>query len=396
MPLLAFNLTGTALALAAGKPVPPVLPASVSPPARGQAYDVTSELRPNLTVDPAHGKSGGLTNANYISIQAQVTAASIALEWTGDPEYLTTGLSIPGPAPGAHAATHKTAGGTDVLAIASTTAVNSAAATGIAGTGAGTSHNHGVTDAGHDHGAATGAGASHTHSVASATPAITADKIRQQQYLGAVDSPGDNYVAQYAGGSAIDDAVGPFTQFVPPRTVQIARGGAGVATVYTIDGTDCDGAALQEIINSNGAVTVQGTRAFATITRVRSDVDPTVTTDVQTGAGFGLGVAASDIDMVGVDGVKESPTSSHAATGTVIPASPPNATRLYTAQYRVLPTAAQAAHDHGAATGAEAAHTHAVSSGTTGVTVDAEAAHTHGITDPTHNHTQSGHAHNIT
>lgn len=357
MSLLVYNLTGAPVTLAAGIPTPPVLDASTSPPARGTAFNVTAELRPNLTVDPAHGKTGGLTGANYIALQAQVTAGTIAFQWTeGAPEYLTTGLTIAGTAPGAHAATHKTAGGTDVLAIASTTATNNSTTTGIAGTGAGSTH---------------------SHSVASATPAITADKIRQQQFLGAVDSPGDNYVAQYAGGAAIDDAVGPFSQFVPPRTVQIVRGGAGVATVYTIDGTDPDGAALQETITTPGAGTVQGTRAFASITRVRSDVDPTVTTDVQTGAGFGLGVVASDIDLVGMDGAKESPTSSHAATGTVIPATAPNATHIYSVQYRVLPVATQAAHDHGAATGAEAAHTH-------------------GIVDAGHTHLQSSHAHNIT
>jgi len=179
-----------------------------------------------------------------------------------------------------------------------------------------------------------------------ATPVITADKVRLQQNLGALAAPGTNYVAQYAAGAVIDDAVGPFAQMVPARTVQIVRGGAGVATVYTLTGTDCDDAALVETINSAGAATVQGTRAFKTLTRVQSDVDPTVTTDVQTGAGFGLGVAASDIDGVGLNGVLEAPASSHAASGTVIPTTAPDGARLFTVDYRVLPTATQAVHTH--------------------------------------------------
>jgi hypothetical protein len=192
------------------------------------------------------------------------------------------------------------------------------------------------------------------------TPVITAAKIRMQQNLGALAAPGTNYVAQYAAGAALDDAVGPFTQMVPPRTVQIARGGAGAATVYTITGTDCDNAVLTETINSNGAVTVEGTRAFKTITRVQSNVDPTVTTDIKAGKGFGLGGAVSDVDAVGLNGVLEAPASYHAASGTVVPTTAPNGTRLFSVDYRVLPTATQAAHGHVQDTHnhTQVAHTH--------------------------------------
>lgn len=335
MPLLAYNKTTSPVALAAGSPVV-TLPASLVPGARGKAFDVTAELWPNLTVDPANGKTGGLTAANFTALQVQVAAGSVEYAWTHQPEFSVGTLVITGPAPGAHATTHKTAGGTDVLAVAS------------AGTG--------VT--------ATGAGASHAHSVASATPAITADKIRMQQFMGAVEAPGEAYVASpYAGGVIIDDAVGPFYVYSPSRTVQIVVGVGGVATVYTIDGLDQDGVALQDIINASGAGTFQGVKAFASITRVRSNVDPVGTTDVQTGNGFGLGVAVSDIDRVGLDGGAEGYSSIHIASGTVIPGTTPNGTHVYSVQYRVLPTAAQAAHDHGAATGGEATHTHSVSSG---------------------------------
>jgi hypothetical protein len=369
MPLLAYNKTTSPVALAAGSPIV-TLPASLVPGARGKAFDITAELWPNLTVDPAHGRTGGLTAANFTALQVQVAAGSVEYAWTHQPEFSVGTLVVTGPAPGAHATTHKTAGGTDVLAVGSTTAANGAttATNQAAGTGL----------------AGTGAGSSHSHSVASATPGITAAKIRQQQFLGALAAGGTNYVAQYAGGAALDDAIGPFSQFVPPRTVRIVRGGAGVPTVYTIDGLDQDGNPLQDVITTPGAGTVEGVRAFASLTRVRSDVDPTVTTDVKTGNGFGLNVAASEIDQVGLDGAVEGYSSIHPASGTVVPGTAPNDTHLYTVQYRVLPTATQAAHDHGAATGGEAAHTHGITD------------LTHNHTQDSHNHTQSGHAHDVT
>jgi len=114
MPLLAFNLTGADVTLDAGNPAP-TLPASLSPPNRSEAYNVTAELRPNLTVDPAAGVVGGLSAANFALIQLQVDAGDIEFEWTDvNPEYLTTGLTIGGSSPGAHAATHLT-GGADEL-----------------------------------------------------------------------------------------------------------------------------------------------------------------------------------------------------------------------------------------------------------------------------------------
>ena len=341
MPLLAYNITGSPITLTQAHP-PVVLPASTNPPERGKAYDVTAELWPNVAVDPGNGRSGGLDAADFTALSAYI---GVEFLWTHGAEYLTGALAPVGPPPAPH--THT---------AASTTAVNNAAGTGIAATGAGSSHNH---------------------SVASATPGITADKIRMQQFMGAVEAPGEAYIASpYAGGAIIDDAVGPFYQYCPSRTVRIVVGVGGVATVYTIDGLDQDGVALQDIINASGAGTFQGVKAFASITRMRSNVDPVGTTDVQTGNGFGLGVAVSDVDKVGLDGGAEGYSSIHAASGTVVPGTAPNGTHVYSVQYRVLPTATQAAHDHGGTSGAEAAHTH-------------------GITDPTHNHTQSGHGHSV-
>lgn len=96
MPLYAYNLTGTSLATAAGNPAPE-LPPSLSPPSRGEAFDVTSELRPDVTVDPAMGVVGGLDASDFAALQAQVDAADVAFEWTSDPEYLTGALVVGGP-----------------------------------------------------------------------------------------------------------------------------------------------------------------------------------------------------------------------------------------------------------------------------------------------------------
>lgn len=101
MPLFAFNKTGAPLALAAGNPIV-TLPASAAPPARGKPFNVTSELRPNLTVDPVNGKVGGLVAGAYALLQAQVVGGQVVYEWTSDPEYATASLSVDGPQPGVH------------------------------------------------------------------------------------------------------------------------------------------------------------------------------------------------------------------------------------------------------------------------------------------------------
>lgn len=83
MSLLAYNKTTTAVVLAAGNPAR-TLPASSSPGVRGPAVNVTSELR-------------GLSGGNYASLEAQRVAGTIDLEWTGDAEYETSGLTTGGP-----------------------------------------------------------------------------------------------------------------------------------------------------------------------------------------------------------------------------------------------------------------------------------------------------------
>lgn len=162
--------------------------------------------------------------------------------------------------------------------------------------------------------------------------------------------------AQDAGGAPLNLVAG-FTIPYPYRCVQIARGGAGAVTVYTVTGTDITDAALVEVINSDGANTVQGTRAFKTITSVTSDVDPTVTTDIQVGKGFATSVPFAALNKLSVGEVVEAASSSHAATGTIVPTTAPNGTLHFYCEYTATHLHAHAAtHTH---TGPS--HTHAQS-----------------------------------
>jgi hypothetical protein len=92
-----------------------------------------------------------------------------------------------------------------------------------------------------------------------------------------------NYVAQIAGGAAIDSA-GPFTAFSPTRLPQITLGAGGVATTYTLTGTRVDtGGAMTQTIAATGAGTFKASQPMATITRLQSNIDPVGTTDLQAG-----------------------------------------------------------------------------------------------------------------
>lgn len=202
-----------------------------------------------------------------------------------------------------------------------------------------------VTDPGHNH-AVTDPG--HTHTVT----------VRRTDVLGPLAAPGTNYVAQYAAGAPIDDAAGPFVQFIPARTVQVTVGAMAVPMVVTVNGTDINGTALEEVINVAAPGTTQGARAFATVTRVRTDVNPGDTVDVEAGAGVGLSRGLATIHGVSVDGELEAPTSTHVGTGTVVPATPPDGTAVFAVEASYAVTSA---------------------SGTTGLTVDTD---TTGVTVP--------------
>ena len=79
--LLAFNITGTAVTLAAGGSGNITLPKSISPPLRGPAMNITTELK-------------DLSSEEYTAINAQVLAEEVIIEWEGRCTFLTPGLRV--------------------------------------------------------------------------------------------------------------------------------------------------------------------------------------------------------------------------------------------------------------------------------------------------------------
>lgn len=84
MSLLVQNITGVPITLAIANG--PVVSSSTNPPSPGLALNVTSECRPDLTVDPAAGHVGGLTALDFSALAAQT---GLVFKWTGPVEYLT-------------------------------------------------------------------------------------------------------------------------------------------------------------------------------------------------------------------------------------------------------------------------------------------------------------------
>lgn len=162
----------------------------------------------------------------------------------------------------------------------------------------------------------------------------TGRKVCTKQIGGAaLPASGVNYMAQIAAGAAID-TTGPFTSRSPMRNVKIVLGVGAVATVFTLYGTDVNGRAITETVNCTGAGTFQGKYAMKP-TRVTSNVNPGGTTDLQTGDAFCIGEAAASIDTIGLNGTEETPVSVEASSGTVMPTTAPNGTRVYSIAYQV-------------------------------------------------------------
>ena len=288
--LKVFNLTAAPVTLAAGNPARSI-PASIAPPARGPAVDITSELRPNLTVDPANGVAGGLTGANFTAIQVQVTAGTFAFEWTEAPEFLTTGLTVPGISPGAHATTHKTAGGTDVLAIASGT-------TGI-----------------------TAAGNSHTHTSGAST-------FVRHEVFKLPNVTGANLVSATAIGAGQPKVAS--AQPNCPRVAQVKTGGAWASTdpvVVTLTGVGYNGiGGITDAVTIPGgtgiSTAIQGVKPFLTLTSITWTMPAGWTAGTFTvETGTALGVVDPTGTTIGV--LKEvgyadaTPTPADATTGTL-------------------------------------------------------------------------------
>lgn len=188
----------------------------------------------------------------------------------------------------------------------------------------------------------------HTHNVSTQRTVV----------FGALAAPGTAYVGQYAAGAPLDDSAGPFAQFFPPRTVQVVAGAGAAAHSVTVTGTDCNGNPLVEVIAVAGPGTVQGARAFSTVTRIQTNIDPGGTLDIQTGKGFGLGPGVASLNLLSVDEAVEAAASSHAATGTVVPTTAPNGTRRFAVQYTyTVPSASNTTGVTSAAPGVAPVHT---------------------------------------
>ena len=160
--------------------------------------------------------------------------------------------------------------------------------------------------------------------------------------------PGQSYVGQYAAGAAIDDSVGPFTAHFPYRTARAVLGVAAVATVVTITGTDSSGAVITDTITCSGTGTFEGTKAFATVTAVSTDVDPGDTLDIKTGKGFALAVPfTADTVTLAVFGVIQTPVAVDPGTGTVVPNTASNGAINFCVRYQDAgTTVTQNAHTH--------------------------------------------------
>lgn len=318
MPLLVYNLTGTAVMTARGTP-PRLIPASSAPPAPGEPVNMTTELQ-------------GLSGPAYADLEAQRTGNVLAFEWTSDAEYSTTGLTVAGPTIGLHANTHKTAGGTDVLTIATSAAANVGATTAT---------------------------------MVQETKAANV-RYRAPRGVGTTALKGLTNIA--ASGSLMPLTLQPDY----PRKLQVAIVDANdsiSAGTLTITGVGASGEAVTEVIPFKAAAgansrTVTTTYAYATISAV--DMAGVVGFDagvdqVSIGDAAALGLPVQQIPTAGNFSVyKANVAMANEAIGTVdatartiSPTTPPNGTNIYDFFYTYTVTAVQNSHLH-----TQVQHTH--------------------------------------
>lgn len=312
MALEVFNITGTAITLAAGNPAR-VIPLSSAPPARGPGVNVTSELR-------------GLTGGQYTALEAQRTGGGLKLiyEWTSDPEYAVGTLVIGGPAPAKHAPTH--AGGSDPVTVS-----------------------NGTT------GATVNSGTASTTATDTAAALLLA--ISGTPALGVVD---DTHLAVFA-----DDAAaafpGPFTNPDVPRTIVASFEAAWDGGDITIHGTNQFAAVTSEVLVANPGGTTVSLNAYATITAAEKNVVPgLVHKYVKLGRGDALGIPATtsgSIGILAVTGVTEAATFNSTYNTVLASVSTPNGARTYSVFVNALHThtVTDAGHTHGVT---DAGHTH--------------------------------------
>lgn len=148
-------------------------------------------------------------------------------------------------------------------------------------------------------------------------------------------APATQIHASMASGAALNVTTA-FTRILPATNIRLSRGGAGVATVYTVTGTRF-GQTQTETINSNGASDVEGVKIFDTVTSITSNVDPTVTTTMKAGVIVGLAAVAAAIDFLAVgtsdvNGVVEAATLNAAKDG-FTPTTAPDAAKIFQVRY---------------------------------------------------------------
>lgn len=139
--------------------------------------------------------------------------------------------------------------------------------------------------------------------------------------------------ATVAAGAPLNVTTG-FTDPLPSRTTRIVLGVGGAnPVVYTVEGLGMDGRTTTDTITAAGAGTYDGVKAFRSVTKLTSNVDPLGTTDLQTGPGLGIPSTypfnvLSTLDVLSVNGVVEAGTKS-VQNGTVIPTTAPNGARNF-------------------------------------------------------------------
>lgn len=148
-------------------------------------------------------------------------------------------------------------------------------------------------------------------------------------------APATTIHSSMAAGGALNVSTA-FTRILPATNIRLSRGGAGVATVYTVTGTRF-GQVQTETINSNGASDVEGVKIFDTVTLITSNVDPTVTTTMKAGVMVGLAGTAGAIDFLAVgtsdvNGVVEAATLNAAKDG-FTPTTAPDAAKIFQIRY---------------------------------------------------------------
>lgn len=148
-------------------------------------------------------------------------------------------------------------------------------------------------------------------------------------------APGTQIHAAIAAGSALNVSTA-FTRIMPATNIRLSRGGAGVATNYTVTGTRF-GQVISEVIASNGASDVEGVKIFDTVTSITSNVDPTVTTTVKSGVMVGLDRVAVAIEFLAVgtsdsNGVVETGTLNAGLDG-FTPTTAPDGLKIFHIRY---------------------------------------------------------------